>query len=162
MSGIRRPPTRDPVADLSRRDRRSWRQTAERIQAQHDADTMARLSDLQQRLVSGIAADPPDAVTITVTEWTITIAGVTPTACANLRLLAARSCHLADSGRYGRFWWVAISQTTGDRAARAVLLGTQLRLARTEGGSRRDQMPDPCGVQQLVIKATRPSPAWDK
>ncbi len=140
MPVTRQPATGDPLANLARRDRRLWRETARTIQAQHDADTMARLAGLHLQPVTGILTCPPDAVAITLSGWTITMAGVAPASCANLRLLAARPSRLADSGRYGRFWW--LSSRTG-APPRAVLLGHHLRLAPTEDGRRRGQSPDP-------------------
>lgn len=151
MPVTRQSPTGDPLADLSRRDRRSWRRTARTIQAQHEAAILAGLAGLHLQPVTGILTCPPCAVAITVTDWTITMAGVAPTACGNLCLLAACPCHLADSGRYGRFWWVAISSLSVEMATRTVLLGDRLTLVSTDGGRLAAKVPilphltaDPC------------------
>lgn len=107
-----------------------------RIQAEQAAEIGTRLACLLLQPVHGILAAEPDVAAIIVDDWVITIGGLTPTARSSLRLLAGQPCRLAGSGRYGKFWWIAISEAGNCQPGRYMLLASYLRLDPTDRGSR--------------------------
>jgi hypothetical protein len=104
--------------------------------AAHERELLAALRD------QAAAGTPVDSVTVghdglgavwlELGGWQLTLAGVTPRAAATVTRLGAGTAPLAlvEAGRYGKAWWVAIT----DGADRLVLLAARAHLRSPRGG----------------------------
>jgi hypothetical protein len=136
----------DTIENLSRqlgwRVRHSWRRAARRIVAEHVDELVSRLGGLRGLPIGWLATSAAGTVRVTVPGWAIAVTDVAAGAQAALTAaIKQHQCYLADAGRYGRFWWVAVSyDPTGD-LPRTVILGSRLVLTRMEGGRPQFEAP---------------------
>jgi hypothetical protein len=121
------------------RDRLAWRRLERAAVIGYRDDQVASLGSLTGLPVLALSATATGTVTLAVPGWRVGLAGVGGLARANLVALARRPCHVADSGRYGPFWWLAV---TGG-ASPVVVLGSRVRLQPSGGGF---EPPPPCAL----------------
>jgi hypothetical protein len=106
------------------RDRLAWRRLERAALSGYREDLAASLGSLSGLPVLALSATATGTVTLTVPGWHVGLADVGSLARANLVALASRPCHVADSGRYGPCWWLALS----GGQSRLVVLGSRVRL----------------------------------
>ena len=139
--------TKDPSPQLGWRGRHSWRRTARRIVAEHFEELLSRLNGLCGLPICGLATSAAGAVRLMVPGWAITVTDVAPGPQAALTAAVEQPhCYLADAGRYGRFWWVAVDYLAMVDLRRTVILGSRLVLIRIEDDQPQLQEP---GVSSL-------------
>jgi hypothetical protein len=109
-------------------ERRAWRRLEQTIVAEHRAGLAAALDALVGSPVQAVSSGPAGTVTITLPGWHVGLGGVSPAAVSALTGAARPGCQLAGAGRYGRFWWLAVTVDAGPGARPAVMLGAWLRL----------------------------------
>jgi hypothetical protein len=80
---------------------------------------------------------------MTFPGWAMTITGVAASAQAVLTsAVEEHPCLFSDSGRYGRFWWVALGHVSSTGEPRqATILGSRLVLAQVGDGPRQFEAP---------------------
>jgi hypothetical protein len=145
--------TDDPLGQFGWRSRRDWRRAARHILADHQHELMARLNNLLGSPVRGVVTTPAGTVRLTLPGWAITMVEVAASARADLSAVTARyTVSLADAGRYGPFWWVAVACSPPVEAGRPVILSSRLVLTRTEHGD------SPPAAAWLPADST--SPTW--
>jgi hypothetical protein len=123
----------DPIASLTRRERRAWRRREQTILATHRANLAAALPALVGAPVLAVATGAAGTVTVTVPGWQVGLAGVSPGAARAFTRAAGDSSLLTGAGRYGRFWWLAVAVSSHPGAPRAVILGAWLQLHPADG-----------------------------
>lgn len=138
---VRHQPDPDPIAGLSRRDRRAWRRTADRIAAEHDQRIAAQLAELRYEPIIAVITSPLRIVSLLLPTWQVTLADVFPRSRA-VEMMLDEQCQITGTGRYGRLWWITVAAPVNERRGPAGLLATRLRLART-GGTRLIDCPSP-------------------
>jgi hypothetical protein len=120
---------------LGVRARQSWRRAARRIVAEHVDELLSRLKGFCGLPICGLATSVAGAVMVRVPGWAITVTDVAAGAQAALTATVEQPhCYLADAGRYGRFWWVAVDYIPMGDLRRTVILGSRLVLTRIEDG----------------------------
>ena len=140
----------DPIESLTRRDRRAWRRAERHVVAQHQNAVAIRLCHLATRRLpvqtTSVLAERSAIVGLTLPGWRIFLTGVAVQPRISL-LAAAESqrLQLLGGGRYGRFWWLCVGDSRGERV---VLLGSHLRLSAVGKESETENTPSPPG--QLV------------
>ncbi len=123
----------DPLSQFAWRSRRDWRRTARRIVAEHENELMGHLHGLTGSPVLGVATTSAGTVRVTLPGWAITIVEVAAGAQADLSSTTARgNVSLADAGRYGPFWWLALAGQPPYDGRRPVVLGSRLALTPTD------------------------------
>jgi hypothetical protein len=111
----------------------SRRRTALRIVAEHVGELLSRLKGLCGLPICGLATSTAGTVRLMVPGWAITVTDVAPGPQAALTAAVEQPhCYLADVGRYGRFWWVAVDYLLMVDLHRTVILGSRLVLTRIE------------------------------
>jgi hypothetical protein len=140
--------TEGPSRPLGWRARSSWRRTARRIVAEHVDQLLSRLGGFRGLPICGLATSAAGTVRITVPGWAITVTEVAARAQAALTAAVERHhCCLAEAGRYGRFWWVAVEYNQGGDRRRTLILGSRLVVTRIEDGHAQLEAP---GVSPLL------------
>lgn len=134
---------------LALQTRWEWRQSGRRIVAEHVTAVITQLKELQGSGVADVTTTPGGAVMVVLPEWTVSIAGVAACAQAALLKVAGHPCCLADAGRYGRLWWIAVSSRSPVDPGRAVILGSHLSLTSIEHGPFLSQGPSLDGRGQM-------------
>jgi hypothetical protein len=134
--------TRDPVSLLRWRTRLSWRRAARRIVAEHVHELLSRLAEFRGLPVCGLTTTPAGTVRVVLPGWTISVAGVAPSAQASLTGAAQHPCRLSNAGRYGRFWWFAVDYQVPGALRRSTILGSRLVVAPIEDGHPPVEWPD--------------------
>jgi hypothetical protein len=130
------------------RARHSRRSTTRRIVAEHVEELLSRLKGFCGLPISGLATSAAGAVRMKVPGWAITVTDVAASAQAALTAAVEQPhCCLADAGRYGRFWWVAVDYLPMGDLRRTVILGSRLVLTRIEDGHPQLEAP---GVSSLL------------
>jgi hypothetical protein len=131
------------LRDLRWRARPSWRRTARRIIAEHVQELLSRLEEFRGLPVHGVATTPTGIVRTVLPGWAISVTGVAPSAQAALAAATGQDrCFLSASGRYGRFWWIAVDHGPATERRRTVVLGSRLVLTAIEDGRPRVEGPD--------------------
>jgi hypothetical protein len=109
-------------------DRRAWRRIERAALSGHRADLATSLGALTGLAVLAVTATPAGTVQVAVPGWNVGLAGVGGLARANLAALARGPCHVADSGRYGPFWWLAFAGDPPVLEPPVTILGSRVRL----------------------------------
>ena len=139
--GVRSAASRSPGFESVLGSRRAWRRLTRRATAAYERD----LAKLARRVA---AARPPvlaatsrplrglgDAavatLTLTLPGWELELVGVAANAAGGVSDVSAEVPRLTRTGRYGAFWWIEVS----GEGEFLVLLGSQLRIYATGGGS---------------------------
>jgi hypothetical protein len=115
-----------------------WRRLERRAIAAYEQDLLAEL-----RTIAGESADikvfdatpatAGDVVRLQIAERLLTIAWVLPTAVnAAAEGSGSAPLRIVDAGRYGRMWWITIS----NGATQSLIGGSRLRLTAVNGGAR--------------------------
>jgi hypothetical protein len=117
----------DPFGGLKRSERRSWRRTEALIVKEHHQRVSEQLEALTGTGIVHTSTSPTGVVIMTMPGWQLGLAAVAAVAEQHTRRLCRLPSHLAGSGRYGRYWWVAIA-ADGHGPTPAMMLGTRLRL----------------------------------
>jgi hypothetical protein len=146
MRGTDNSVSKDPIETLTRRTRRAWRRSERHIVAEHRNVVASRLRQLATLQPPLQATSKPEAansaiVSLTVPNWQILLAGVALK--PRIALAEAANAHrlrLSGAGRYGRFWWLCISDS---QAVSVVLLGSHLRLSAVGKSPETDDTPPP-------------------
>jgi hypothetical protein len=127
--------TESPSFQLGWRARRSWRRAARRIVAEHLDQLRSQLEGFRGLPISGLATSGAGIIRVTMPGWAITVTDVAADAQAALTATVEQHpCYLADAGRYGRFWWVAMGCDRMGDLHRTVILGSRLLLTRIGDG----------------------------
>jgi hypothetical protein len=121
-----------------------WRRLERRAIAAYEQDLLAELHTIASEsadidFFDAFPAAAGDVLKLQISERLLTIAWVLPTA-VNAVTDAGGSAPLqiVDAGRYGRMWWITIS----NGAAETLIGGSRLRLTPVDGGARRQ--PEVC------------------
>ncbi len=138
--------SKDPIETLTRRARRAWRRSERQIVAEHRNVMASRLRQLATLQLPLQTTSKPEAahsaiVSLSFPDWQILIAGVALK--PQIALEAAANAHrlqLSGAGRYGRFWWLSVSDSHGTRV---VLLGSHLQLNAVGKRPDTDDSPPP-------------------
>ena len=139
---------RNPSRQLGWRGRRSWRRSARRIVAEHVDELLSRLKGFCGLPICGLATSTAGTVRVKVPGWAITVTDVAAGAQAALTAAVEQPhSYLADAGRYGRFWWVAVDYLTTVDVCRTVILGSRLVLTKIEDDYPQLEAP---GVSSLL------------
>jgi hypothetical protein len=127
------------------RSRRWWRRLERRAAAAHEKELLAALRQLAGAVpeiyhLEACSTSPAELVRLLLPGRSLTLAGVRPAARAALASASAPGSRfrLVDSGRYGRYWWIAVS----DGRHPIVVAGSHLLLLDTGGGSRGNRSPE--------------------
>ena len=115
-------------------DRLRWRRTVRRVLAEHDRDLLIRIRHLEGQPVTLLVATPSGFIRIRVPGWDIDITDVGPGALARLQACVQGTASFQGGGRYGRFWWVAVTQNELSPPTRAIVLGSRIRLTKHHDG----------------------------
>jgi hypothetical protein len=142
--------TKDPSHRRGWRGGHSWKRTARRIVAEHVEELLSRLEEFRGLPICGLATSAAGTVRVMVPGWAITVTDVAAGAQAALTSAVEQPhCCLADAGRYGRLWWVAVDYLPMGDLRRTVILGSRLVLTRIED---HDPLLEAPGVSSLLIK----------
>jgi hypothetical protein len=140
--------TENPVGQLGWRGRHSWTRTARRIVAEHVEELLPQLKEFCGLPICGLATSAAGTVWVMVPGWGITVTDVAEGAQAALSAAVEQPhCYLADAGRYGRFWWIAVDYLPVADLRRTTILGSRLVLTRIENDHRQLEAP---GVSSLL------------
>ena len=133
-----------PRLQLRRGTRPLSRRRARRIVAEHRADLSDRLAGLIGEPVTAFHSDG-SSVVIRLPGAVLGLTGVSPAAVGCLS--AGGPLALAGGGRYGRYWWLAV---TDDGGRRSVLAASRLSLTPTGPGpgNSGQWLPDPADSSQ--------------
>jgi hypothetical protein len=134
--------TENPSRQFGWRARLSWRRTARRIVAEHREDLLLRLGGFRGLPLCGLTTNTAGTVRMMLPGWAITVVGVA--ARAQVALSAAvekHACYMADAGRYGPFWWVAVNHDPTSHLRPTVILGPRLVVTRIEDGDAQLEAP---------------------
>jgi hypothetical protein len=113
----------------------AWRRMERAAVSGHRDDLAASLGSLTGLAVLDVTATQGGTVGVAVPGWNLGLADVGGLARVNLLALARRPCHVAGSGAYGPFWWVAVAGDPPVPGPPVVLLASRVRL-RPDGGER--------------------------
>jgi hypothetical protein len=131
-------------------ERRAWRRMERAAVSGYREDLAASLGSLTGLAVLDVTATQGGTVGVAVPGWNLGLADVGGLARVNLLALARRPCHVAGSGAYGPFWWVAVAGDPPALEPPVVLLGSRVRL-RPDGGERQpppERMLTPRGTRK--------------
>jgi hypothetical protein len=115
-----------------------WRRLERRAIAAYEQDLLAELCTIagesaEIELFDATAATAGDVVRLQISERLLTIAWVLPTAVnAVAEARGSAPLRIVDAGRYGRIWWITIS----NGATQTLIGGSRLRLTPVDGGAR--------------------------
>jgi hypothetical protein len=122
--------------------RHSWRRAARSIVAEHVEELLTRLNGFGGLPICGLATGAAGTVRVMVPGWAITVTDVAAGPQAALTAAVEQfHCSLADAGRYGRFWWVAVDYLPMIDRRRTVILGSRLVLTRIEDDCPQSEAP---------------------
>ncbi len=147
-----------PVGMFTRWARRAWRRAERQLVRDHEGAVASRLSTLQLPVTVTFMPETGRAaiVRLRLPGWQILISGVALRTRVALSA-AARSdrLRLSGGGRYGRFWWLSIDDSSGGRV---VLLGSHCRLNADLSRPETHHTPPP--DRRLVVATLTPKGRW--
>jgi hypothetical protein len=120
-----------------------WRRTVRRIVGEHRAHTQDQLARCLNLTVNDVVPNPSGGLTIFVPGHRLHLADVCAVAQHATVTVSRGPCRLVAGGRYGRFWWLSIAESSAAGSPRqATALGSRLSIVGNESGGA-DSHPEP-------------------
>jgi hypothetical protein len=117
--------------------RRWWRRLERKALAAHERDLLGAVQQLAQDRVHCLVAaeqadNPADVLRLLLSRQSLSLAEVMPARRRALQAMQASGpLRIAGGGRYGRLWWIALS----NGLVQTVVAGSQVRLTGEAGGT---------------------------
>jgi MFS family permease len=111
-----------------RRVRRRRRAAASKAAPVGEGDILSSIQSLVGSCVTGARISETGTVVVTGGDWTLAMTDVAIVAAIRMIDVVAGPARVTGAGKYGHFWWLAVTGADDDEESRAVVMGSRVRL----------------------------------